>query len=97
MDKDRIVGSARDFAGRVASAVRNIAGDPKTEAAGQLRDRKGTAQNSAMLGRKRGRLCAWPVVDATATVLAALDALSRLDYRDKPAHHRAPWDTDHER
>ncbi|QIG97321.1 MULTISPECIES: CsbD family protein [unclassified Bradyrhizobium] len=45
MDKDRIVGPAKDFAGRVESAVGNIPGDPKTEAAGQLRDGKGTAQN----------------------------------------------------
>src|SRR4249920_2823339 len=45
MDKDRIAGSAKDFAGKVEGAVGDIAGDAKTEAAGRVREATGTAQN----------------------------------------------------
>jgi uncharacterized protein YjbJ (UPF0337 family) len=45
MDKDRIAGSAKDFTGRLAGAVGDIAGDAKTQAAGRLREATGTAQN----------------------------------------------------
>src|SRR3984893_12386844 len=45
MDKDRIVGSAKDFAGKVEGAVGDIAGDAKTQAAGRAREATGTAQN----------------------------------------------------
>jgi uncharacterized protein YjbJ (UPF0337 family) len=45
MDKNRIAGSAKDFAGKVAGAVGDIAGDAKTEAAGRVREAAGTAQN----------------------------------------------------
>ena len=45
MDKDRIAGSAKDFAGKVESTVGNIAGDARTEAAGSVREATGTAQN----------------------------------------------------
>lgn len=45
MDKDRIVGSAKDFAGKVESTVGGIAGDPKTEATGRVREGAGSAQN----------------------------------------------------
>jgi uncharacterized protein YjbJ (UPF0337 family) len=45
MDKDRIAGSAKDFAGKVESTVGNIAGDAKTQAAGSVREATGTAQN----------------------------------------------------
>jgi uncharacterized protein YjbJ (UPF0337 family) len=45
MDKDRIAGSAKDFAGKVEGTVGNIAGDTKTEAAGRVREATGTAQN----------------------------------------------------
>ena len=45
MDKDRIAGSAKDFAGRVEGTVGDIAGDAKTEAAGRVREATGTAQN----------------------------------------------------
>ncbi len=38
MDKDRIAGSAKDFAGKVEGAVGDIAGDPKTEASGRARE-----------------------------------------------------------
>jgi uncharacterized protein YjbJ (UPF0337 family) len=45
MDKDRIAGSAKDFAGKVESTVGGIAGDARTQAAGQVREATGTAQN----------------------------------------------------
>ena len=45
MDKDRIAGSARDFAVKVEGTVGGITGDAKTQAAGQVREATGTAQN----------------------------------------------------
>jgi uncharacterized protein YjbJ (UPF0337 family) len=45
MDKDRIAGSAKDFAGRVEGTVGDVAGDAKTQAAGHVREATGTAQN----------------------------------------------------
>src|SRR4051795_7774297 len=45
MDKDRIVGSAKDFAGKVEGAVGDMAGDAKTQGAGRAREAAGTVQN----------------------------------------------------
>ena len=45
MDKDRIAGSAKDFAGKVEGTVGDIAGDAKAQAAGRVREATGTAQN----------------------------------------------------
>jgi uncharacterized protein YjbJ (UPF0337 family) len=45
MDKDRIAGSAKDFAGKVEGTVGEIAGDAKTQAAGRAREATGTVQN----------------------------------------------------
>ena len=45
MDKDRIAGSAKDFAGKVEGTVGDIAGDAKTQGAGHVREAAGTAQN----------------------------------------------------
>ena len=45
MDKDRIAGSAKDFAGKVEGAVGDITGDAKTQAAGRAREAAGTVQN----------------------------------------------------
>jgi uncharacterized protein YjbJ (UPF0337 family) len=45
MDKDRIAGSAKDFAGKVESAAGDIAGDVQTQAAGRAREAAGTVQN----------------------------------------------------
>jgi uncharacterized protein YjbJ (UPF0337 family) len=45
MDKDRIAGSAKDFAGKVEGTVGDIAGDAKTQAAGRAREAAGTVQN----------------------------------------------------
>ena len=45
MDKDRIAGSAKEFAGKVEGTVGDIAGDAKAETAGRVREAAGTAQN----------------------------------------------------
>src|ERR1700743_593838 len=45
MDKDRVVGSAKDFAGKVEGTVGGIAGDARTQAAGRAREATGAAQN----------------------------------------------------
>jgi uncharacterized protein YjbJ (UPF0337 family) len=45
MDKDRIVGSAKDIAGKVEGAVGDATGDAKTEASGRAREAAGTVQN----------------------------------------------------
>src|SRR3979490_1916269 len=45
MDKDRIVGSAKDVAGKVEGAVGDIAGNAQTQAAGRAREAEGTVQN----------------------------------------------------
>jgi uncharacterized protein YjbJ (UPF0337 family) len=45
MDKDRIVGSAKDFAGKVEGAVGDVTGDANTQATGRAREAAGTVQN----------------------------------------------------
>ena len=45
MDKDRIVGSAKEFAGRAEGAVGDLAGDAQTQASGRAREAAGTVQN----------------------------------------------------
>ncbi|MDA9495327.1 MULTISPECIES: CsbD family protein [unclassified Bradyrhizobium] len=45
MDKDRIVGSAKEFAGRAEGAVGDLVGDAQTEASGKAREAAGTVQN----------------------------------------------------
>jgi uncharacterized protein YjbJ (UPF0337 family) len=45
MDKDRIVGSAKEFAGKVESTVGGVTGDLKTQAAGRAREATGSAQD----------------------------------------------------
>jgi uncharacterized protein YjbJ (UPF0337 family) len=45
MDKDRIAGSATDFAGKVEGTVGGIAGDATAHAAGRVREATGAAQN----------------------------------------------------
>ena len=45
MDKDRIVGAAKDVAGKVEGAVGDMAGNAQTQAAGHAREAAGTAQN----------------------------------------------------
>lgn len=45
MDKDRIAGTAKDFAGKVEGTVGYMAGDARTEAAGRAREAEGTVQN----------------------------------------------------
>ena len=45
MDKDRIAGSAKEFAGKAESTVGNIAGDTQTQAEGLARQATGSAQD----------------------------------------------------
>lgn len=45
MDKDRIAGAAKDFAGKAEGAVGNMMGDAKTQAEGRAREAAGTVQN----------------------------------------------------
>src|SRR5579863_7142822 len=45
MDKDRIAGSAKDFAGEVEDTVGDIVGDAKTRAAGRVREATGAMQD----------------------------------------------------
>src|SRR5438309_909391 len=45
MDKDRIVGATRDFAGKVEGAAGDLAGDAKTQATARAREAAGTVQN----------------------------------------------------
>ena len=45
MDKDRIAGSAKDFAGKVEGTVGNMTGDAKTQAEGRAREAAGAVQN----------------------------------------------------
>ena len=46
MDKDRIVGAAKDVAGNVEKNVGDLAGDSKTQASGAARQAEGTIQNA---------------------------------------------------
>src|SRR4029077_1096959 len=45
MDKDRIAGSAKDFAGKAEGAVGGMAGDNKAHAEGSFRETGGAAEN----------------------------------------------------
>ena len=45
MDKDRIAGAAKDFAGKAEGVVGNMTGDAKTQAEGRAREAAGTVQN----------------------------------------------------
>jgi uncharacterized protein YjbJ (UPF0337 family) len=45
MDKDRVAGTTRDFAGKVEDTVGNMTGDAKTQAEGLARQATGTAQD----------------------------------------------------
>jgi uncharacterized protein YjbJ (UPF0337 family) len=47
MDKDRIVGSAKDFAGNAESKIGNMAGDRAREAAGTAQNLYGHAKDAA--------------------------------------------------
>ena len=45
MDKDRIAGTAQDWAGKAEGAAGEIAGDTNTQAAGRVREAAGKVQN----------------------------------------------------
>jgi uncharacterized protein YjbJ (UPF0337 family) len=45
MDKDRIAGAAKDFAGKAEGVVGNVTGDAKMQAEGRANEAAGTVQN----------------------------------------------------
>ncbi|QPF84165.1 CsbD family protein [Bradyrhizobium genosp. L] len=45
MDKDRIFGSAKEFAGKAEGAVGDVTGDAETEASGRVREAAGRVQD----------------------------------------------------
>lgn len=45
MDKDRIAGSAKDFAGKAESTIGDIAGDADKQASGRVREAAGKVQD----------------------------------------------------
>jgi uncharacterized protein YjbJ (UPF0337 family) len=45
MDKDRIAGATKDFAGKIEGAAGELAGDAKTQGSGKAREAAGTMQN----------------------------------------------------
>jgi uncharacterized protein YjbJ (UPF0337 family) len=45
MDKDRIAGSAKDFAGKVEGVVGDAMGDAQAQASGRAREAAGSVQN----------------------------------------------------
>lgn len=45
MDKDRIAGATKEFAGKAEGALGDMANDASTQATGRLREAAGTAQN----------------------------------------------------
>lgn len=76
MDKDRIAGSAKDFAGKVEGAVGNLAGDTQTQASGQAREAAGTVQNIYGQAKDAARDV------GEAAVSYAKDAMDSDVYRD---------------
>jgi len=51
MDKDRITGSAEEYAGKVGNTVGSMTGDKKAQAEGLARQAKGSAQELYGPGR----------------------------------------------
>ncbi|UFX44555.1 CsbD family protein [Bradyrhizobium sp. 41S5] len=45
MDKDRILGTAKEFAGKAEGAVGDVAGDARTQASGRAREAAGAVQD----------------------------------------------------
>lgn len=45
MDTDRIVGSAKEYAGRAEGAIGDVAGDATTQASGKAKEAAGAVQN----------------------------------------------------
>ena len=56
MDKDRIAGSSKDFAGKVEGAVGEIAGDSKSQAAGHARETAGICTAKQRMQRATPRM-----------------------------------------
>ena len=45
MDRDRIIGASKEFAGKVEGAAGDLAGNARMEASGRAREAAGTVQN----------------------------------------------------
>src|SRR3954468_7010113 len=73
MDKDRIVGSANEFAGRAEGGIGDLASDTETQGAGKAREAAGSVQNLSGQAKDAVR-------DATDTA-----ASYAKDAYDKPA------------
>jgi len=76
MDKDRIVGSAKDFAGKVEGTVGGIAGDARTQAAGQVREATGTAQTCTARPKMRRAKLRMPPLTTQKTLTRTAAILS---------------------
>jgi uncharacterized protein YjbJ (UPF0337 family) len=63
MDKDRIAGSAKDWAGKAESAVGDIAGDADSQAAGRIREAAGKVQNMYGQAKDAARDAAGDAID----------------------------------
>jgi uncharacterized protein YjbJ (UPF0337 family) len=78
MDKDRIAGTAKDFAGRVEGAAGEMAGDASTQAAGRAREASGAVQN--LYGQAKD--AARDATDAAASFAKDADENSGDTFRD---------------
>jgi uncharacterized protein YjbJ (UPF0337 family) len=78
MDKDRIAGSAKEFAGKVEGTVGDVAGDAKTQGSGRAREAAGTVQN--LYGQAKD--AARDVSDAAASYAKDAFANSGDHFRD---------------
>ena len=91
MDKDRIAGAAKDFAGKVEGAAGELAGDARTQASGKAREAAGTVQNlygqAKDAAREAGEAAAGLARDAHAnsgdTIESGTKAIGRT-VRDNP-------------
>ena len=88
MDKDRIAGSAKDFAGKVEGAVGGLTGDAKTQAEGRAREAAGTVQN--LYGQAKD--AAGDVADAAVNY--ARDAFDNSGDTLRGGHSRLPPEDD---
>ena len=89
MDKDRITGAAKDFAGKVEGAAGDLAGDARTQASGRAREAAGTVQNLYGQAKDAAREAGEAAVDMAKdayesdTVQSGTKAVART-VRDNP-------------
>ena len=68
MDKDRITGTAKEFGGRVESAIGEMAEDAKTQASGRAREAAGTVQDLYGQAKDQVKDAARDATDAAVNV-----------------------------